>query len=166
MRLFVAILVLILSIQSWTKADDISDFEIESMSIGDSLLSHFTKEKIEKNIRPNVFERFSDKTFVLSEIQHDSKFEVYDTVQFIFKRYDKEFQIYGMTGGIWYEENISACYDKMKEITRKHMDNSSMKKEITSFIDGHDFTEEEKKYLKTITPVSYTHLTLPTKRIV
>ena len=117
MRLFVAILVLILSIQSWTKADDISDFEIESMSIGDSLLSHFTKEKIEKNIRPNVFERFSDKTFVLSEIQHDSKFEVYDTVQFIFKRYDKEFQIYGMTGGIWYEENISACYDKMKEIS-------------------------------------------------
>ena len=38
MRVFITVLVLIFSLQSWTKADDISDFEIEGMSIGDSLL--------------------------------------------------------------------------------------------------------------------------------
>jgi adenylosuccinate lyase len=47
-------------------------------------------------------------------------------------------------------------YEKMKEITRKHMDNSSMKKEIINFIDVNDFSDEEKKYLKTITPFNYT----------
>ena len=35
------VLVLIFSLQSWTKADDISEFEIEGMSIGDSLLDYF-----------------------------------------------------------------------------------------------------------------------------
>ena len=117
MRIFIAALVLIFSFQSWIKADDIRDFEIEGVSIGDSLVSHFTKEKIEKNIRPNVFERFSDKTFVLAEIQYDSAFQTYDTVQFIFKRYDKKYQVYAMTGGIIYKKNIVDCYDKMKEIS-------------------------------------------------
>ena len=37
-------------------ADDISDFEIEGISIGDSLLDHFTKEEIIKNQRTNWFE--------------------------------------------------------------------------------------------------------------
>ena len=46
MRVFIAVLVLIFSLQSWTKADDISDFEIEGMSIGDSLLDHFDENKI------------------------------------------------------------------------------------------------------------------------
>ena len=43
MRVFIIVLVLIFSLQSWTKADDISDFEIEGMSIGDSLLKKFSK---------------------------------------------------------------------------------------------------------------------------
>ena len=41
MRVFVAVLVLIFSLQSLTKADDIRDFEIEGMSIGDSLLDYY-----------------------------------------------------------------------------------------------------------------------------
>ena len=40
MRLIISILVLTLSLQLWTKADDISEFEIEGISIGDSLLEH------------------------------------------------------------------------------------------------------------------------------
>ena len=51
MRLFVAILVLILSIQSWTKADDISDFEIEGVSIGDSGLIYATKKELDEKKR-------------------------------------------------------------------------------------------------------------------
>ena len=45
MRVLIIILVLVFSLQSWSKADDISDFEIEGMSVGDSLLDHFTKKK-------------------------------------------------------------------------------------------------------------------------
>ena len=49
MRVFIAVLVLIFSFQSWTKADDISEFEIEGMSIGDSLLDYFSKNEIKEN---------------------------------------------------------------------------------------------------------------------
>ena len=35
------------SFQSWSSADDIRDFEIGGMSIGDSLLDFFDKNKIE-----------------------------------------------------------------------------------------------------------------------
>ena len=48
MRIFIAVIILIFSLQSWTKADDISDFEIEGMSIGDSALDHVSKSEIEK----------------------------------------------------------------------------------------------------------------------
>ena len=48
MKRLLLILILTLSFQSWTKADDIRDFEIEGISVGDSLLDYFTKEEIKK----------------------------------------------------------------------------------------------------------------------
>ena len=45
-RLFISILILIFSFQSWTNAEDIKDFEIEGMSVGDSLLDYMSLEKI------------------------------------------------------------------------------------------------------------------------
>ena len=51
MRVFLAVLVLIFSLQSWTKADDISDFEIDGMSVGDSALKYVSKETLSSNKR-------------------------------------------------------------------------------------------------------------------
>ena len=48
MRTFLLVLILIFGLQSWTKADDIRDFQLEGMSIGDSLLDYFSKKEIEK----------------------------------------------------------------------------------------------------------------------
>ena len=46
MKKLLLIFVLLFSFQSLTKADDIRDFEIEGMSIGDSLLDYFSEEEI------------------------------------------------------------------------------------------------------------------------
>ena len=56
MRVFITLLVLVFSLQSWSMADDISDFEIEGMSIEDSALDYFSKEEIKDNtsIPPNL----------------------------------------------------------------------------------------------------------------
>ena len=43
MRVFIAVLFLIYSLNSFTKADDVRDFQLENMSIGDSLLDFFNK---------------------------------------------------------------------------------------------------------------------------
>ena len=48
MRVFIAVLVLIFSFQTWTKADDIRDFQIEGMTIGDSLLDYVSEGEITK----------------------------------------------------------------------------------------------------------------------
>ena len=69
MRIFIAVLVLIFSLQSWTKADDISDFEIEGMSVDDSLLYYFSKEKILKYKQKNQYPK-SDK-YIISTFYED-----------------------------------------------------------------------------------------------
>ena len=46
MKIFLSILILIFSLQASIKADDIRDFEIEGVSIGDSFLEHFSKNTI------------------------------------------------------------------------------------------------------------------------
>ena len=66
MRVFIAVLVLIFSLQSLTKADDISEFEIEGMSIGKSILDYYSEKEIKKNIRSYV----KDKTFSLVETKN------------------------------------------------------------------------------------------------
>ena len=50
MRIFLIILILFLKPQSWTKADDIREFEIDGMSIGDSILVNYNKDEIENKI--------------------------------------------------------------------------------------------------------------------
>ena len=53
MKLFLTVLILIFSLQSWTKADDIRDFEIEGMSIGVSLLDYVNKRTINTSAAMN-----------------------------------------------------------------------------------------------------------------
>ena len=45
MRIFLSLLILIFTFQSWAKADDISDIEIEGISIGESLLNYFSENE-------------------------------------------------------------------------------------------------------------------------
>jgi hypothetical protein len=48
MKRLILILILALSSQSLVMANDIRDFEIEDMSIGDSALDYFTKKRIKQ----------------------------------------------------------------------------------------------------------------------
>ena len=62
MKNFLLILILTFSFQSWTKADDISDFEIEGMSIGDSLLDFVSKNEIKKSKKATNYKSKKFKT--------------------------------------------------------------------------------------------------------
>ena len=66
MKRLLLILILTFSFQSWTKADDISDFEIEGISIGDSALDFFDESDIKKNSK----DYFKDKTY--TPVQNDN----------------------------------------------------------------------------------------------
>ena len=74
---FLLVIIIILSFQSLTKAEDIRDFEIENMSLGDSLLKYFSKKEIEDN-RSGA--QYPNKEFILYYFKGLSKFEHYEAV--------------------------------------------------------------------------------------
>ena len=111
MKRLLLILILTLSFQLWTKADDIKDFQIEGMSIGDSLLDYFNKEEILK-YGDNPYN--SDIWTTYSDMFKSSS--TYDGFQVTFKKDDYQYKIESVVGQLLYEKNIDKCYKKKKEI--------------------------------------------------
>ena len=114
MRVFLSVLILILGLQSWTKADDIRDFEIEGMSLGDSLLDYFTKKEIKNPGANNIY--FYPNSSKFYEIVLNSNSAIYDEIQFSLKDKDNSYKIYNINGTIYFKQNISKCLDKKNEI--------------------------------------------------
>ena len=48
MKNIIIVIIFLLNLQSLTNADDISNFEIEGMSVGDSALAYFNLNDLEK----------------------------------------------------------------------------------------------------------------------
>ena len=115
MRIFIAVLFLIFSLQSWTKADDIRDFEIEGISIGDSLLDFFSEDEIKGTIlKPYKSDKFS---LWLSPKKSRSRFKTFDYIQVHFKTNDNKFILHTIDGYIDYsKKNIEDCHKQMDEI--------------------------------------------------
>ena len=94
-------------------ADDISEFQIERMSIGDSLLDYMSEEEIKENVG-FVYE---DKKFTVSAYKQST--EIYDTVGITYKSNDKKYKIYEVQGLINFPNNIEDCYEKQDEIEKE-----------------------------------------------
>ena len=104
------------SLQSWTKADDISEFEIEGMSIGDSLLDYFSKSSINSN-KKNWY-----KSKLYSASLFSKRGNLYDQVAVNYKTDDNKYIIKSLAGIKFYKNNINDCYIKMKEIEKSISD--------------------------------------------
>ena len=119
MKSLSVILILIFSFQLWAKADDIRDFEIEGISIGDSALDYFTKEELNNALEIGKYE--SDKFFYYFLEYKNS--DIYEYIQIHVKKNDSNLIIYGVEGHIIYLENIDECYNKMDDV-KLDIDNS------------------------------------------
>ena len=120
MKVFIIVLVLIFSLQSWTKADDISDFEIEGMSVGDSALDYFSEEEM-KNFYPINYpasNKFAGFEVPLDNIVTKS-FKTYDTIGFHFKKSDKNLKFVGLKGIIEYPNNIKDCLKQKRKVVQE-----------------------------------------------
>ena len=112
-KLSTYLFLILFSFSAPSYADDIRDFQIEGVSIGDSLLDYFSEEKINANSRQDFY---SEGKFVNVVIDHSQYFQVYDGVTFVHKKEDKGYKIYSITGYIDYDKNIDGCYKKLKEL--------------------------------------------------
>ena len=126
MRVFLTILILIFSLQSWTKADDIRDFEIEGMSIGDSLLDYMSIDQIKEVIKltaDNYNYLKNSRKYREAYIFNSNDFEKYEKLSMMFKQNDKNFEILSIRGLIDFNENLNGCLSKLSEIA-KDIENS------------------------------------------
>ena len=95
-------------------ADDIQDFEIEGMTIGNSLLDYMSEEEIKEN----VIYVYPDKKFTV--LTYKESTETYNWGILVeYKSNDQTYKIYGATGNINFSNNIESCYEKQDEIEKE-----------------------------------------------
>ena len=99
-------------------ADDISKYQIEGISIGDSLLDHKSKEEIISEIETNkpAYNYLNDD---FGEVYLYGNFDIYDRLSFFVKPKDKYYTIYSIFGSISYNDKLEQCFAKQKEIEKE-----------------------------------------------
>ena len=108
-KIFIILILLITNLQSWTKADDIREFEIEGMSIGDSALDYFKNSDFK-----TFYEQYypgSDEYLGVEIPQHLSKIEYsnYDSITLNWKKNDNSMKIVAISGIKLFPNNLDGC---------------------------------------------------------
>ena len=153
MRVFLSILIIIFSLQSWAKSDDIKEFSIEGYSIGESLLDYFNDDQINKFKYPIV--RGGKKYYEYHKVDSNSKSETYERIYLYFKTDDPKKIIQAIAGRNYYPNNINDCYalqiDIVKDLesifTKANKQDLGNQK-VSSFPDGNSYKNDVSFYFK------------------
>tara|TARA_B100001964_G_scaffold203047_1_gene231808 strand:+ start:28 stop:585 length:558 start_codon:yes stop_codon:yes gene_type:complete len=99
-------------------AEDISKYQIEGISLGDSLLDHLSKEEIIDEIENNKpdYNYLSDD---FGEVYLYGNFDIYERLSFFVKPKDKYYTIYAIYGSISYDDKLEQCFSKQKDIEKE-----------------------------------------------
>ena len=118
-KLSIYLFLIFFGFQTSSLGDDIRDFEIEGISIGDSLLDYFSEDEIKNNIMKIYYKYKSNKKFIAVEFNEFPFFKTYENIQVHVKSDDKKYKIYQIAGFYFYDENIDDCYKKQNEIDKE-----------------------------------------------
>lgn len=133
---FIILIFLLFSFQSTVKADDITDFEIEGMSVGDSLLNFFSLDEIKQKISSSSSYWYPNNLHVSVLIKSDN-FKIYDEIGAVFNSKNDKFILESIEGTFNYGSKIKECYKKQDIIT------SDLKK---TFSENTEFLTYSRKY--------------------
>ena len=114
MKKILTILILIFTLQTPSQADDIRDFQIEGMSLGDSLLDYMTENEIEMN-KMNYDAEQESKFYTIS---YTGKKTTYEIIEITLKKNDKKYEIYTVRGGFFIDD-LTECKDKKNKIVKE-----------------------------------------------
>ena len=127
------IISIIISYCNTAQSNDIQDFEINGVNIGDSLLDYFTKEEIENSTKTN----YPNQKFYDIHISAES--DQYDQLTYTVKNGDDYFTIEQLSGDKFYyqtdsDKNIDkmhlACLKQKDEISKQFENMLSVNKKI------------------------------------
>jgi hypothetical protein len=146
MKRLLLILILTFSFQTLSKADDIRDFQIEGISLGDSLLNFLNFDEIQSLYSSHT--SGSKKYIRYYEVKKANNYDGMDVWVLL---NDNKFIIHSLTGFIDYPNNIKDCYPKKKlivssiesQLTMKgnsyisNYDNNTSRSDVTDFNISH-----------------------------
>ena len=92
----ILLLAIFISFHSISRANDISEFEVEGISVGNSLLDFLSKDEIQNNTLP-YFEN-KRKYFIVGYFNNLNK---YDQIELYLKSGDKKYIIRSIIGGVF-----------------------------------------------------------------
>ena len=115
MKILLTLLIFILGFQSFTWADDIRDFEIERISIGDSLLDFYSTVEIE-SLDDNFKVFYKDKEFYDLQLKV-KKHETWPILSFSVKKNDNKYIIHSLAGAK-FVKNLKECRQQQKQIVK------------------------------------------------
>ena len=112
MKKLLFIFILTFSLQSLIKADDITDFEIENLTVGISLLNFASENKIKKAKSPNQFPNNKYIIYDYDKLVNQKKF---DWISVTTKKNDNKYIVTNIAGAIDYKE-LEECLKLKNEI--------------------------------------------------
>ncbi len=117
MNKYLTIILISFLITFTSKAQDITDFQIEGISIGDTLLNFLSKNEIQK--KSYIPENSSMEKSNYRQVTFGKKLKLNSEYDEIIIVYDKmnNYKIGSVSGRIIYKNNINDCYSKMDEIS-------------------------------------------------
>ena len=135
------------------RAEDITEFGLEDIKIGDSLLKHLSKSFIEKkktSIKVNKKKIKGHK-----KIYKEKNNKLYDRVVLFFNPNDPNFTITRIIGRKYFKRNINECYNLQESIANdleKSLENpdrfvTGMKK-LAKYPNGESYFKEIYFYIK------------------
>ena len=123
MKIYLVLIILIFSLQFQTKADDISEFEIEGITLYDSALKYFSVNDLQED----VVDSYTSNKYSTSAIWQG--LNEYDYLQLSYKTGDPKYVLQDISGTkrINYNECLKELDQIEKEISSLYEDNSNIK---------------------------------------
>ena len=116
MKKLLAIIILSLCFITPSQANDVRDFQIEGVSIGDSMLDFMDEEQIKKEIRGEYAYHYKNSVFVVIGDVFDQNVKTYESLSVTIKPADPKYIIYGVRGKIKYPNELKKCLEKKREV--------------------------------------------------
>ena len=119
MKITIFISLCLFTFATITLAENIKDFQIEGIAIGDSLLDYYSEKEIKELMKTNSRPLEGDRRFteMFLEALNGQPLEQYEYISLALKNNDNNYHIYGIGGLI--SMQISDCKKAQQEISKE-----------------------------------------------
>ena len=112
MKKILVIVILSLCFIVPSNADDIADFQVEGITVGESLLNFLNEDEILQNIRDYGYK---DDTYFATNVTKKKYLTTYDVIEIYLKKNDKNYTVMSVDASVFYEDK-KKCLSQMDSI--------------------------------------------------